>query len=320
MSTDVPQMLDSSALRIQALAYGLKIRDVMTKKLFAVSRNCTMGDVQTIMKNNGISGVPVVDERHVVGIISMHDIVNALEESRLQEPVTRHMTTDVQTLSEELPLSFALSAFSKHSFRRFPVVNRENELVGIITPRNINLALIRELSRQLDEMEEELSPAHVADPAMATFHRAYQLTRYDFENAGMASAELKRELKKRGVDPKTIRRAAIVSYELEINIVAHSHGGTMTLYVDDNRMRITAIDFGPGIPDLDAAMSEGFSTANEWIRSQGFGAGMGLPNAKRVSDEFEIQSGFEMGTMVKAIVYLRDREDETERGREDEDE
>jgi CBS domain-containing protein/anti-sigma regulatory factor (Ser/Thr protein kinase) len=296
-------MLDSSALRVQALAYGLKIRDVMTSKVFAVSRNCTMGDVQTIMKNNGISGVPVVDERRVVGIISMHDILIALENSRLQDLVTKHMTTDVQTLSEELPLSFAISAFSNHPFRRFPVVNQANELVGIITPRNINLALIRELSRQLDEMEEELGPAS-APAASATFHRAYRLMRYDFEHAGMASAELKRELKKRGVPPKTIRRAAIVSYELEINIVAHSHGGTLTLFVDKNRMRITAIDFGPGIPDLDAAMSEGFSTANEWIRSQGFGAGMGLPNAKRVSDEFEIQSGVEMGTMVKAIVFL----------------
>ncbi|NLX25299.1 MAG: CBS domain-containing protein [Lentisphaerae bacterium] len=296
-------MLDSSALRVQVLAYGLKIRDVMTTKIFAVSRNCTMGDVQTIMKNNGISGVPVVDERRVVGIISMHDILIALENSRLQELVTKHMTTDVKTLSEELPLSFAISAFSNHPFRRFPVVNQANELVGIITPRNINLALIRELSRQLDEIEEELAPSAVPK-ANSVFHRAYRLTRYDFEHAGMASAELKRELKKRGVPPKIIRRAAIVSYELEINIVAHSHGGTLTLFIDDHRMRITAIDFGPGIPDLDAAMREGFSTANEWIRSQGFGAGMGLPNAKRVSDEFEIQSGVEMGTMVKAIVFL----------------
>lgn len=184
-------MLDSSALRVQILAYGLKVRDVMTTKIFAVSRNCTMGDVKTIMKNNGISGVPVVDERRVVGIISMHDILNALENSRLQDSVTKHMTTDVQTLSEELPLSFAISAFSSHSFRRFPVVNQANELVGIITPRNINLALIRELSRQLDEIEEEFSPSNTPN-YNSVFHRAYRLTRYDFEHAGMASAELKR--------------------------------------------------------------------------------------------------------------------------------
>ena len=87
-------------------------------------------------------------------------------------------------------------------------------------------------------------------------------------------------------------------------MVAHSHGGTFTILIDEGRVRITANDFGPGIPDVEFAMTEGCSTANDWIRSQGFGAGMGLPNVKRVSDEFEIQSGVEMGTMVKAIVFL----------------
>lgn len=301
--SDVPQPLDDSALRIQELAYGLKVRDVMTRKIFAVTRTCTMRDVQVIMKNNGISGVPVVDDSHVVGIISMHDIMNAIVDGQLDDAVAKHMVLDVQTLSDEVPLTFAMSAFSKFSFRRFPVVNQKNELVGIITPRNINLVLIRELSRQLNEMEEQ--GGHPDQPCgTTTFHRVYRLTRYDFENGGRASAELKKELKRRGVPPKVIRRAAVASYELEINVVAHSHGGTFTVLIDAGRVRITANDFGPGIPDVESAMTEGYSTANDWIRSQGFGAGMGLPNVKRCADEFEIQSGVEMGTMVKAIVYL----------------
>jgi anti-sigma regulatory factor (Ser/Thr protein kinase) len=73
-------------------------------------------------------------------------------------------------------------------------------------------------------------------------------------------------------------------------------------------VRITANDFGPGIPDIEQAMTEGFSTASDWIRSQGFGAGMGLPNTKRLSDEFVIQSGIDMGTMVKAVIYLNYQE------------
>lgn len=299
---DIPLQLDDSALRIQELAYGLKVSDVMTRKVFAVTRNCTMRDVQLIMRENGISGMPVVDERHVIGIVSMHDLLNALESGRMDDAVGRHMAPDVQTLSEEVPLTFAMAAFSKHSFRRFPVVNRNNVLAGIITPRNINLALIRELSRQLDEMEEGGYQAGTA--GAAAFHRVYRISRYDFEHAGRASAELKKELSARGIAPKIIRRAAVAGYELEINIVAHSHGGTFTVLIDDGRVRITANDFGPGIPDVDEAMREGFSTANDWIRSQGFGAGMGLPNVKRVSDEFEIQSGVEMGTMAKAIIYL----------------
>lgn len=301
--SDVSLPLDQSALRIQELAYGLKVRDVMTRKIFAVTRTCTMRDVQVIMKNNGISGVPVVDEAHVVGIISMNDIMNAYVDGHMDDPVAHHMVTDVQTLSDEVPLTFAMSAFSKYSFRRFPVVDQKNELVGIITPRNINLALIRELSRQLDELED-LGGQPDPEGGRPVFHKIYRLTRYDFEHAGNASAELKKELKQRGVPPKVTRRAAIASYELEINIVAHSHGGTFAVLIDEGRVRITANDFGPGIPNVDDAMSEGFSTANDYIRSQGFGAGMGLPNVKRVSDEFEIQSGVEMGTMVKAIVYL----------------
>jgi CBS domain-containing protein/anti-sigma regulatory factor (Ser/Thr protein kinase) len=301
--SDVPLPLDQSALRIQELAYGLKVRDVMTRKIFAVTRNCTMRDTQVIMKNNGISGVPVVDDAHVIGIISMNDIMNAFVEGQMDDHVDQHMIPDVQTLSDEVPLTFAMSAFSKYSFRRFPVVDQKNELVGIITPRNINLALIRELSKQLDELEDHGMQTERNDEKRV-YHQIYRLTRYDFEHAGRASAELKKELKKRGIPPKVIRRAAIASYELEINVVAHSHGGTFAVLIDKDRVRITANDFGPGIPDVDVVMTEGYSTANDYIRSQGFGAGMGLPNVKRVADEFEIQSGVEMGTMVKAIVHL----------------
>jgi CBS domain-containing protein/anti-sigma regulatory factor (Ser/Thr protein kinase) len=304
--SEVPLSFDDSSLRIQELAYGLKVRDVMTSKIFAVTRHCTMREVQTIMKNNGLSGVPVVDGGHVVGMVSMHDIMNAFDHGHLQDGVAKHMSSDVQTLSDEVPVTFAMSAFSRHSYRRFPIVNKKNELVGIITPRNINLALIRELSRQLNEIEEQGIAADWSGDE-STYHRVCRLERYDFEHAGNASAALKRELKQRNISPRITRRAAIASYELEINIVAHSHGGSFTHFVDGNRIRITANDFGPGIPDVDKAMAEGFSTANDWIRSQGFGAGMGLPNAKRVSDEFEIQSGVEMGTMVKSIIYLKEK-------------
>ncbi len=303
--SDVPLPVDENSLRVQELAYGLKVRDVMTTKIFAVTRQCTMREVQAIMKSNGVSGVPVVDGGHVLGMVSMHDILNAYELGHLQDGVARHMSSDVQTLSDEVPLTFAISAFSRYPFRRFPVVNKKNELVGIITPRNINLALIRELSRQLTEIEDQGSVS-AREGESAVYHRVYRLDRYDFEHAGNASAALKHELKQRGVAPKIMRRAAIASYELEINIVAHSHGGSFTHFIDGHRVRITANDFGPGMPDVENAMTEGFSTANDWIRSQGFGAGMGLPNAKRVSDEFEIQSGVEMGTMVKSIIYLKE--------------
>jgi CBS domain-containing protein/anti-sigma regulatory factor (Ser/Thr protein kinase) len=292
-----------SSLRVQELIYGLKISEVMTKKVFAVSRNCNMRDVQQIMKSNGITGVPVVDNRRVVGFVSMNDLLNALEQGSMDDSVITHMSGEVQTLAEEMPLSFAISAFNKFSFRSFPVVNKRNELAGILTFRNINLALIRELSRQLREMENQ----HGLPPETEALDlvKVYQLHRYDFENGGKASSEIKRFLKERGVPAKVVRRVAVASYELEINLVAHSIGGMLSFDINEERVKISSHDRGPGIADIDQAMTEGFSTANEWIRSQGFGAGMGLPNVKRVSDEFAIQSALGMGTMIHAVIHLK---------------
>ncbi len=292
-----------SSLRVQELIYGLKISEVMTKKVFAVSRNCTMYDVQQIMKKNGISGVPVVDSRRVVGFVSMNDLLNALEQGSMDDGVAAHMSGEVQTLAEEMPLSFAISAFNKFSFRSFPVVNKKNELAGILTFRNINLALIRELSRQLREMENQ--HGQEPEPEAIELVKVYQLNRYDFENGGKASSEIKKFLKERAVPAKLVRRVAVASYELEINLVAHSIGGMLSFDINDERVKISSHDRGPGIADVDKAMTEGFSTANEWIRSQGFGAGMGLPNVKRVSDEFAIQSAVGMGTMIRAVIDLK---------------
>ena len=301
MADSVKEPLQSS-LRVQELIYGLKISEVMTRKVFAVSRNCTMRDVQVIMKNNGITGVPVVDNRRVVGFVSMNDVMNALEEGGMKDGVTSRMAGSVQTLAEEMPLSFAISAFNKFSFRSFPVVSKKNELVGILTFRNINLALIRELSRQLRDMENQHEQP--VDSESLELIKVYSLNRYDFENGGKASSEIKKFLKLRGVSSKLVRRVAVASYELEINLVAHSIGGMLSFDINEQRVKISSHDRGPGIADVDEALTEGFSTANEWIRSQGFGAGMGLPNVKRVSDEFAIQSAAGMGTMVQALIYL----------------
>ena len=302
MSEEHKQPLQSS-LRVQELVYGLRISEVMTSKVFAVSRNCTMRDVQTIMKNNSITGVPVVDNKRVVGIVTMNDLMNALEQGAMEHNVTKWMVGEVQTLAEEMPLSFAISAFGKFSFRQFPVVNKKNELTGILTFRNINHALIRELSRQLREMEQKNEQP--PDPSSLKLTKVYQLNRYDFENGGKASSEIKKYLKERGVPPKTVRRVAVASYELEINLVAHSIGGMLGFDITEDRVKISSHDRGPGIPDTEKALTQGYSTANEWIRSQGFGAGMGLPNVKRVSDEFAIESALGMGTMVQAIINLK---------------
>ena len=118
----------------------------------------------------------------------------------------------------------------------------------------------------------------------------------DFTRAGEASADLKSRLKKLGLPPTAIRKVSIALYEGEINLAIHAHGGDIDVEVTDDEVRMTLSDDGPGIPDISLAMSEGWSTAPDEVRSLGFGAGMGLPNMKKYSDEFDIQSAVGVGS------------------------
>jgi len=124
----------------------------------------------------------------------------------------------------------------------------------------------------------------------------------DFTRAGEASGEVKRKLKKLGFAPDTIRRVAIAMYEGEINMVIHAGGGQVDVEILTDRVVAVLTDHGPGIPDVEKAMQEGWSTAPDNIRSLGFGAGMGLPNIKQYSDSLEISTEIGKGTVLTLMV------------------
>ena len=126
-----------------------------------------------------------------------------------------------------------------------------------------------------------------------------------YETAGEASASIKRKLKQLGIDSGVLRRISVASYEVELNLVIHSMGGTLTLAVDPEQITLISKDVGPGIPDITRAMTEGYSTANEEARSLGFGAGMGLPNMKRNASSFDIQSQPGVGTSIVMVFKLK---------------
>ncbi len=126
----------------------------------------------------------------------------------------------------------------------------------------------------------------------------YPISAGAYETAGEASASIKRKLKQLGIDSGVLRRISVASYEVELNLVIHSMGGTLTLAVDPEQIMLISKDVGPGIPDITRAMTEGYSTANEEARSLGFGAGMGLPNMKRNASTFDIQSQPGVGTSI----------------------
>ncbi len=126
----------------------------------------------------------------------------------------------------------------------------------------------------------------------------------DFTSAGQASIQIKKSLRRLGLDPETIRRVSIAMYEGEINMVIHANGGTADVNVTENYIEIILKDQGPGIKDINQAMQEGFSTAHDQIRSLGFGAGMGLPNMKRYTDDMKIESTVGVGTTVTMKINL----------------
>ena len=133
----------------------------------------------------------------------------------------------------------------------------------------------------------------------------YVIDGNDFTRAGEASSSVKNKLKMLGVGSDAIRRTAIAMYEGEINMVIHADGGTITVTISDTDITMVLADKGPGIPDIDRAMQEGYSTAREEVRSLGFGAGMGLPNMKRYSDEMQIDTVVGQGTTITMKVNLQ---------------
>ena len=130
----------------------------------------------------------------------------------------------------------------------------------------------------------------------------YHVPGDDFTRAGEASSDIKNKLKQMGVDPTAVRKAAIAMYEGEINMVIHAHGGNIIIDILPDRIVMDLIDHGPGIEDIEKAMQAGYSTAPDQIRSLGFGAGMGLPNMKKYSDEMDIFSRPGEGTIVHMVV------------------
>lgn len=135
-----------------------------------------------------------------------------------------------------------------------------------------------------------------------TFH--FDVDGTDFTSAGQASASVKRNLRQLGLSPDVIRQVSIAMYEGEINMVIHAGGGEADVTVYEDKIEIVLTDHGPGIKDIDLAMQEGYSTATDTVRSLGFGAGMGLPNMKRYTDEMYIETEVGKGTTIKMYVHL----------------
>lgn len=131
-----------------------------------------------------------------------------------------------------------------------------------------------------------------------------EIERRNFKKGGEVSSKLKSILRKLGVETQIIRKISIITYELEMNIIIHSEGGEITVIIDNNEIQILAADDGPGIKDVKKALQAGYSTAEDEIRELGFGAGMGLNNVEKYSDQLDIKSSEKEGTTIKAVLNV----------------
>ena len=300
---------EGSPLVIMELLQRLRVRDVMRdRNIISVARSDTIRSAQTLMRQNKISGVPILEGKRLFGIVSVNDIIKALEGGWIDDPCQCHMATNLVVLEEDMPLAFAIKFFQNYTFGRFPVLNKDRDFVGIVSQRDLTRVLMKELTNEITKLEgKAVTSQETRSEGALPFYsmRQFVVVRNDLQNAGKAANEIKKMLKDAGIDNKVVRRVAVAAYELEINICIHSLGGTLTFILDTGKATIVAKDKGPGIKDVEWACQDGTSTANDWIRSMGFGAGMGLANSKRVSDTFNINSKIPTGTTVICEFNLK---------------
>ncbi|TET19058.1 MAG: CBS domain-containing protein [Candidatus Cloacimonadota bacterium] len=295
--------------KVQELIYELKVGDVMTRDVVVVNPLTKMSELREIMRSKRISGNPVVDDGTLVGLISIEDLINWLTEGGEDCPVREKMVKNIKTLFEEEALVQTISKFEKYGFGRFPIISRQNgKVVGILTKGNIIEGLLKRL--EVDYHEEEIHryrASHIFEDIiadLATIILEYNIKGKDFSKAGNASSNLKKSLQRLNIDAQVVRRIAIATYEAEMNIVVFADEGTIIARVEPEQIAIVVEDHGPGIADIERAITPGFSTAPDWVRELGFGAGMGLNNIKRCSDEMDITSQEGKGTRLEFIIRM----------------
>ncbi|HPR35601.1 MAG TPA: CBS domain-containing protein [Anaerolineaceae bacterium] len=314
--TDQPSVSDNRAgviTRVEELGYELKIGQVMTTKVVTFSPGTTILEALDVIKQHRISGAPVTVDGELVGIISTEDLIRALRDGRIDRSVSTYMTKDLITVKAIDKVVEALKVFQKTKVGRLPVVNENNKLVGLITKGDITNGLLTALQR--DYQAEEIiryRASHLFEDIESdrtSLILRYRIIKDDFVNGGAASNNIKRALLRLGANRQIARKCGIAVYESEMNLIIHTNnGGFLRVEIEPHKITIEAYDDGPGIDDIEKALTPGYSTATEEIRDKGFGAGMGLVNIRSCVDEMSLKSSKESGTNLFMTMYLNKTE------------
>jgi len=301
---------DANAInRVEELSYDLKVHEVMTASMKTATPEMPLSKVLEILRVNHISGVPVLQNNELIGILSLEDIVRAMQKNELSAPVSQYMTRKLLTVASYDSIVSAMQKFSDSRLGRLPVVDENDKLVGMITKGDITRGVL--VALQKDYKEEEVRryrASHLFEDIISdrtTLVLRYNIKAHDFTRGGNASSHIKRALLRLGADPQIARRCGIAVYEAEINLIIHTtNGGILKLEVESHRITMSTTDDGPGIPDIEQVLQPGYTTATEEVREMGFGAGMGLVNIKRCVDKMDIESTVGKGTKLVMRIYV----------------
>lgn len=295
--------------RVEELSYDLKIREVMTTRLHIATSDMPISKVLDLLRIYRISGLPVVEEDNLVGIVSLEDIVRAMQNNDLGAPTSQYMTREVMTVAGYDSIVKAIRTFTEKQLGRLPVLDENHRLVGMITKGDITRGIL--VALQKDYKEEEVRryrASHLFEDINSertTLVLRYTIKAGDFTQGGKASSDIKRALLRLGADPQITRRCCIAVYEAEMNLIIHTtNGGILKLEVEPHRITMSATDDGPGIPDTEKVFQPGYSTASEQVREMGFGAGMGLVNMKRCVDTIDLHSTVGQGTKLVMRIFI----------------
>ena len=301
--------------KVQELIYTTKVEKVMANDVIVIPSSLTMAEAKQLMQEKRVSGVPVMDGDKMVGIVSMSDVIDCLEKGDLDSPVTKNMTKHVRTILKDATAMEAVHCLGRNGYGRVPVVDQAGALVGVVTTGTIIRALLHQMDVSFKKKEEEdlqaYRASHIFDDIESDdtgLVMRFVVDARDFTNAGKASSMIKKSLQRLKISPPFIRRVAVAVYEAEMNLVIHTDvGGVIKVDIRRERLFITAFDHGPGIEDVTLVLQPGFSTAPEWIRDMGFGAGMGLANIKRCSDSMRLVSSPGGATKLDILFLFGDQ-------------
>jgi CBS domain-containing protein/anti-sigma regulatory factor (Ser/Thr protein kinase) len=293
----------------QELIYEIKVGEVMARQVVTVRPETSMSELREVLRSHRISGTPVISKGRLVGIISIEDFINWLASDSAKATVDERMTRDVMTVYDDEPLVQVVSRLDRYGYGRLPVVQRAGgKLVGVVTKGDIVAGLLRKLEIGFQEQEiRQWRASHIFEDIVAdktTLVLQYRVAGQDFKRAGSGATRLKRALSRLEIHPQVRRRVAIIAYEAEMNIVIYTDGGELIAQIESDMITLQAKDNGPGIADIQLAFTPGYSTASDWVRELGFGAGMGLCNIKECADETNLESVVGKGTRLEARIAV----------------